>query len=218
MQTPSSIYSKYKIMPNLREHQLRVASVAKMICDSISTPIDSGGVVVSCLFHDMGNIIKFDLNYFPDFLEPEGFEYWQKVKDEFIEKYGNEEHIATEKICREIGLSDTELGYLDAIGFSRIKRILESDSLEKKICLYSDQRVGPYGVISLDERLVDGRKRYEGRKDKAIVSEQFEELAQALKELESQIFSFSKIKPESISDEKIEPNISIFADMEVGKN
>ncbi len=54
------IYSQYKIMPTLQQHQLRVAGVAKQICDSISEPIDKEVVVDVCLVHDMGNIIKFD--------------------------------------------------------------------------------------------------------------------------------------------------------------
>jgi hypothetical protein len=204
------LYSKYKIMPTLQQHQLRVAGVAKQICDAISKTIDKEGVVDVCLVHDMGNIIKFDLTYFPDFVQPEGLEYWQSVKDEYIQKYGPEEHFATEMICKEIGLSDAQIEYLHAIGFSRVKKALASDSLEKKICCYADQRVGPHGVLSVQERLVDGRKRYEGRKDKALVSEQFEELAVALSELEKEIFSHASIQPSDITDESIAPIIESF--------
>lgn len=159
------IYSTYKIMPALQQHQLRVAAVAKQICDSISSTVDKNGAVIACLVHDMGNIIKFDLTYFPDFLQPEGLEYWQKVKNEFIKKYGTEEHIATKKISKEIGLSETQISYLDTVGFSQIKKAFVSHSLEQKICCYADQRVGPYGVLSIKERLIEGRKRYEGRKE-----------------------------------------------------
>lgn len=200
-------------MPTLAEHQLRVAAVSKQICDSVSSPLDTVGVVNVCLTHDMGNIIKFDLNYFPDFLKPEGLEYWQKVKDEYIEKYGTDEHIATEKICQEIGLRDVELDYLHAIGFSRIKNVLSDSSLEQKICLYSDLRVGPHGVLSIEERLVDGRKRYEYRKDRAMGIDAFETFANALRELEKQLFSYLSINPEDITDISIEPIISLFKKM-----
>ena len=194
-------------MPTLQQHQLRVAAVAKQICDAIEEPLDKEGVVDVCLVHDMGNIIKFDLTYFPDFVQPEGLEYWQGVKHEYIQKYGPEEHVATEMICKEIGLSDTQTEYLEAVGFSRVKKALVSDSLEKKICCYADQRVGPRGVLSVQERLIDGRKRYEGRKDKAMLSDQFEELAAALQALEQEIFSHTSIVPTGITDVSIAPII-----------
>jgi hypothetical protein len=202
------IYKNYKIMPTLQEHQFRVAAVSKQICDSFTIPLNTNGVVNVCLFHDMGNIIKFDLNYFPDFLQPEGLEYWQKVKDEYVEKYGTDEHEATEKICEEIGLTDAELDYLHAIGFSRIKNVLADSSLEQKICLYSDLRVGPYGILSIEDRLIDGRKRYEYRKDRAMGIEAFEEFANALRDLEKQLFSFLPIKPEDINNMTIESIVS----------
>ncbi|MBC7981682.1 HD domain-containing protein [Candidatus Parcubacteria bacterium] len=200
-------YSRYKIMPTLQLHQFRVAAVAKRICDSVSKPIDKDGVVWVSLLHDMGNIIKFDLSYFPEFLQPEGLEYWQNVKDEYIQKYGPEEHVATEMICEELGLSDIQKSYLNLVGFSKTKKALAGDLLEQKICCYADMRVGPHGVLTVEDRLADGRKRYEGRKDKAVASEQFEEYASALRELENQIFSQTTILPIDITDQSIEPII-----------
>jgi hypothetical protein len=208
MKTISSVYSEYKIMPMLRLHQLRVAAVAKTICDSISQKLNTEGVVRVCLLHDMGNIIKSDLTYFPDFLKPLGLEYWQGVKDEYIKKYGNDEHVATQEICREIGLSEEEKSYLNAIGFSKTKTVLVSNSLEKKICCYADQRVGPHGVLLLEERLAEGKMRYAGRANKAIASNQFDELADALRSIEAQVFSSSNLKPESITDDVIQEIIS----------
>jgi hypothetical protein len=202
------IYSEYKIMPSLADHQLRVASVAKQICDSITVPIDREGIVTTCLVHDMGNIIKFDLTYFPEFFQPEGLEYWQKVKNEFIGKYGEEEHSATRKIGEEIGLTEKEKSYLDAIGFSRIIKTLENGSLEQKICCYADQRVGPYGVISIGERIIEGAKRYKNKINGAIVSGQQEGLVVGLRELEKEIFSKSSILPEDINDKTVKPIIS----------
>ena len=197
-------------MPTLAEHQFRVAAVAKQICESVSGVVDTDGVVEVCLLHDMGNIIKFDLNYFPDFLKPEGQEYWQSVKDEYIQKYGVHEHIATEKICEELGLPEIEMNYLKAFGFSKIKHVLHESTLEQKICLYSDLRVGPHGVLSIEERLIDGRKRYQYRKDKAMDLDEFGEFANALRELEKHLFAYSSIEPGDITDLSIKPIISEF--------
>lgn len=202
-------------MPTLQEHQLRVAAVAKKICDSIPNAVHTDSVIAACLLHDMGNIIKFDLSYFPQFLEPEGFEYWQSVKDDYIAKYGPEEHAATEAICREIGLSETIMSCVVSTGFSKVKRVLDNDSIEKKICCYADQRVGPHGVLSIDERLIDGRKRYANTKRSTLNSEQFESIATALKELEAQIFSKSTITPELITNDSIKNIISELKNFEV---
>ena len=84
MRTIQQIYSDYKIMPNLQLHQLRVASVAKIIAENFKEKLDKESIVIACLFHDMGNIIKFNFSYFTEFLKPEGLEYWQAVKNEYI--------------------------------------------------------------------------------------------------------------------------------------
>ena len=112
------IYNEYKIMPNLQMHQLRVASVASLLCDSIGG-LDKESVITACLFHDMGNIVKFYLPYFPQLLEPEGLAYWQNIKDEYIKKYGSDEHKVTEIIAREIKMPEKAYSYLSGIGFSK---------------------------------------------------------------------------------------------------
>ena len=97
MRTAGEIYAAYTIMPALQLHQLRVAAVGKMIADHFSGTLHSNDVILACLFHDTGNIIKFDLDndVLSQLREPEGKEYWQRVKDEWIAKYGNDEHVAS---------------------------------------------------------------------------------------------------------------------------
>lgn len=202
-----SLYERYKIMPTLGLHQLRVAAVAHALADSIGGAVDTGTVVRACLLHDMGNIIKFDLSYFPEFLEPHGLPYWQSVKDEYLVRYGADEHMATKEICREIGVSDPVLACLDAIGFSRLEEV-GAGTIEQRICCYADQRVGPHGVLLVSERLDEGRTRYAGREDKIIQSARFEELARALESLEQDLFSRARLAPGEITDASIAPLIS----------
>ncbi len=202
MKTVQEIYSEYKIMPNLQEHQLRVAAVAKIITENFNKPLDLESIVTACLFHDMGNILKSDLARFPEFVEEKGIEYWQKVKDEFLQKYGPDEHVATQIIAKEIGLNVGATECLNHIGFSNLGRNEIGDSFENKICNYADMRVGPHGIISLEEHYIDGQKRYATSKH-VIASEKYEELANSGRIIENQIFSYTKIKPEEITDEKI---------------
>ncbi len=214
------IYEKYNVMPNLQEHMLRVAAVGKIICDEINKSnenkivggiegrniVDTQSVVTACLLHDMGNIIKFDLNYFPEFLEPQGLEYWQNVQNEYFEKYGKDEHVATLEIAKEVleNNKDKEnvLEIISAIGFGKsIKNAQAETKMEFKIAQYCDQRVGPHGVLSLEDRIADGRKRYAEKMSKSINGREFENLAQALKNIEGQIFAKTSIISSSISDQ-----------------
>ena len=197
------IYNEYKIMPNLQMHQLRVASVASLLCDSIGG-LDKESVITACLFHDMGNIVKFYLPYFPQLLEPEGLAYWQNIKDEYIKKYGSDEHKVTEIIAREIKMPEKAYSYLSGIGFSKAPDTLQDNVFERKICCYADQRVAPFSVVSLQERIDEGHRRYAGTKEKTT---EYLELASKLFELEKQIFAKSTLKPSDITDESIAPII-----------
>ncbi len=212
MKTPREIYAQYTIMPSLQTHQLRVAAVAKMICDNSVREIDVRVVLLECLFHDMGNIIKSDLDYFPDFVQPEGKEYWETVKADFVQRYGVEQHAANAAIAREIGLPEQVIEIMNTSGFSLMKDIAATESLELKVCQYADMRVGPHGVLPMKERMLEGRDRYKKREvpvGGASRSEaEFEELMRAAKALEEQIFSDVGIKPEDITDAAVEPVIA----------
>lgn len=197
-------------MPGLQSHMLRVASVASLICDSINIPVDRESVIATCLLHDMGNIIKSDLNVFPEFLEPQGREYWEKVKSEYIAKYGTHEHEATLKIIKELGVSKKVFDLATGIDFPLIFKILNK-SIEAQICLYADNRVDPLGIVSVKERLTEGRNRYKDRPNR--ISEENWNIAEStFEKLEQYIFSKCKIKPEDINNENAAPVISKLRD------
>ncbi len=210
-----NIYSSYKIPPSLAEHHFRVASVADLISSSFSTKIDSKDLVLACLFHDMGNIIKSDLSKFPDFVQPEGLEYWQKVKSDFIEKYGDDVHLATMSISKELNLPERVLNIIEKIGFGNVPEIEKNGSLEQKICSYSDMRVGPHGVVSLDQRMKDLRERYGKIILEKYSNEDFETVVESLKRIEKEIFSKTFMKPEDVTDQSILPIISGLKEVEV---
>jgi predicted HD phosphohydrolase len=207
MITITEIYQRYRIMPQLQLHQLRVAAVAQQLCESLNQPADTAGVTQACLIHDMGNIIKFNLTYYPDTVQPEGLDYWEDVKADMIRHYGPDEHAATLAIARELGVSDTIQTYLSTIGFSHVSTALHHGSLEQQICCYADQRVAPYGVVSIAERLEDGRKRYAGRRHSTLNTGNFDALARDLAKLERQVFAHSTIIPAGITNDSTDPFI-----------
>jgi len=209
--TIATIYKKYRIMPTLQEHMLRVAAVASLICDSIDVPVDRKSIISACLLHDMGNIIKFRMGVLPEFYEPEGLEYWQEVKNEFSKKYGENEHEATLKIIKEgLGLPERITNLVDQVRFGFTCKHRDGDDFNMKIVHYADGRVDPHGVVSYEERMNEGKKRYKGHKSTfgAMEEGEREKLVQCGKEIERQIFAQCKIKPEDINDEAVAPIIS----------
>ena len=209
--TIQSIYSHYKIMPNLQEHQLRVAGVSFIIGKSMSNQnVDTENIVVACLLHDMGNIIKFKLDLFPEFVNPEGLDYWKKIQQEYIRTYGADEHVATMSIVKGIipHMRDNPcekkriIELIEAIGFSNAKENYETTDFGKKIAAYADMRVKPYGVTSLKDRLGDGRRRFSRIQKHDLVV--FEEMTEYLQKIEDQIFAQSTIFPSDITEEAVQ--------------
>jgi len=205
MRTPREIYTAYKIMPNLQLHQLRVAAVGKLICDNFTHPLKKGDVILAGLFHDMGNILKFDFIHFPQFTEPEGLTYWESVKEEYRAKYGSDEHEASIKIGKEIRLPQSVLWIIDTMRFSRSEEILSSDNYELKVAKYGDLRAGPHGILPLQERLEEAKRRYGKKKASFARDTDVDRLNKACFGIERQLFQDLSITPEDIHDASVAP-------------
>jgi len=199
------IYKEYNLMPNLQEHQLRVAAVVKIICDNITTPVNSEIIVIAGLLHDMGNIIKFDLEYFPELNKPEGLDYWLSIQKEYIQKYGEDEHKATIVIMKELEVNPEIVRLVDSMSFRNLCDQATSEDFSVKIIQYADMRVGPYGVLSYEDRMIEGIKRYKNHKKlhNAIQEDERKRFIACGAEIENQIFAKCKIKPEDINDESV---------------
>lgn len=189
-------------MHNLQMHQLRVAACAWQICDSLDIEVDKQSVVTACLLHDMGNIIKFDLNYFPEFNKPEGVDYWKEVQKDFIDRYGNNEHHATIKIASELGFRDNVVKLIDAIDHKHVEENKHLMTLEEKISVYVDNRVNPHKIVSIHDRGEEARLRYKDHKNR-IEEESHNTFMKNLENFEKFIFSHSNIKPEDVNDNSV---------------
>ena len=210
MATPRQLYAEYRVMPSLQLHQLRVAAVGKLVSENFKDPIRTRDVVLTCLFHDMGNIIKSELSYFPEFLKPQGLVYWQGVKDEYVKKYGADHHAANSAIARGMHLPESVCTLIDSLGFSKLEEVLKDPSLERKVCEYADLRVGPYGVLPLIERLLEGRRRYlETNKIRPHYESEdsFRRLSESARKLEEQVLSNTSLARNDISDAAIQNSI-----------
>ncbi|MCL5101756.1 MAG: hypothetical protein M1544_00135 [Candidatus Marsarchaeota archaeon] len=190
------IYNRYNIMPQLGLHMLRVAAVGSMICDNWMGPeIHKDDIVAVLLIHDLGNIVKFTN------LDP----YWEGIRKETIDKYGSDDHEATNKIAQEIGVEGRIYRLLEMQGnlWGYRDNVLHSKDYDLKICCYGDSRVAPYGIVSAMERMDNLIERKKGLPVEKI----FVALKDVISELEKQVFSHTSIKPEYITDANAESTI-----------
>ncbi len=199
--TIEEVYENYNVLPFLRLHMYRVAGVSAVICKSLNQSVDTTSIVKAALLHDMGNIIKFDLETFEESLKPQGLSYWEDVKIKFIRQYGEDEHKATLTIARQLEVSGYVLDLIDSVGFSKAKESFQTQNLGKCIVCYSDQRVSPHKVTDIKTRTEEGKKRYKDRKN--FDASLFDEIVSYLYQIEQFIFLHSDISPQDVSDQVV---------------
>lgn len=196
------IYNKYHLPENLQMHMLRVAACSNIIIDNWNGPkIDKKTIIRVSLLHDMGNIVKISENFSKD----GGF---IKIRKQYFDKYGTNDHEINLEIGKQEGLNEKEIEILDGKRSRKNEETLKSNSYERKICAYCDQRVSPNGVVSIKERLEDAKVRY---KDKPLSvwsnKEKADYLIECSLEIEKQIMEYCTIMPEDINDVAIEKYI-----------
>jgi hypothetical protein len=202
------IYSKYGITPNLAEHMMRVTAVALYIGDHWKGPeLDWNKVKITALLHDLGNIVRFDFDKYPQFLGPEQsrIDYWKKVQAETIAKYGNDDHDATKKMLEELKVDGDITKVILEKSFGNSVQISKSDNWYTKILSYCDNRLMPNGIVTLEERIKDTLERapkYANRPD-------FEDLCDASREIEKQIQGKMDVSVNKISNESVKVDNSL---------
>lgn len=192
------IYKKYHLPENLQMHMLRVAACSNLIIDNWNGPqIDKESIIRVSLLHDIGNIVKIP----EDSSKDEGF---LEIRKRYFEQYGTNDHEINLEIGKQEGLNPKEIIILDGKRSRKNEETLASNSYERKICAYCDQRVSPNGVIGIRQRLEDAKVRY---KDKPLSVWSNEEkanyLIQCALSIEKQIMEYCNIKPEDINDDSI---------------
>lgn len=193
---------------------LKVAGVANLVVNNFDKPIDDKTIIAAALLHDMGNVVKFNFDLPESWFSPLGKKYWKDIQNEFIEKYGNNDHDATAAILNEIAVDEKIKELVNNIGFSKSENIKKSSDFNIKILSYSDQRVSPQGVVSMEERYIEAQKRY-SEIIKKYTYEEFEYLKKQNFENASQIFEHCRIKPEDITEEKVLSLIPSLRDFEI---
>lgn len=203
------IYNKYHIPKELQLHMLRVTACACLIINNWKEKeINDKAIIRVLLLHDMGNLAKIKDN-------PENDEEFIRIRNKYIEKFGNDDHLISQEIGKELGLSDYELKIMQGKESKRNEEIMNSDSFEIKICAYCDERVSPYGVESIKDRLEDAKNRYRGTQSVWGNEEKANHLIECALQIEKQIMQYCNISPEDINDKSIEKYIEELSNKEI---
>jgi hypothetical protein len=164
----ASIYEELKILPNVREHQARVAGVI-MVCKEHWKPnapaVNWDDAIAAALLHDLGNIAKakMDTEFGQTLLGPvecERIEHWLEVQRQAIAKYGADEYAVTQGLLARIDAPPRLWNIISGARFRYNEETLKTDDIERLLVATGDHRVGPFGVLTLAGRLEEGQKRY----------------------------------------------------------
>jgi hypothetical protein len=197
----SELYEKYHVSPNLKEHMFNVAAVALFIENHwIGTEIDKTILVKCALVHDIGNIVKFDLDGYPELLgsDIKNIDIWKERQKEMILKYGKDDNKTTNRILEEIRFPQELIKLIYLKRFVNSIETANSNNYVLKILYYSDLRVLPLGIGSLEERMEEIRTREQYKHIKNL-----NELFDACRILEKQIQSKTDVPLSQINSDTI---------------
>jgi len=209
------LYNHYQIPENLKQHLLTVAAIGLTIIQNWDTTatLDNELILITLLTHDLGNLAKFDLDspLSQRYLDEQGLDYWKRRQQQFRKKYGHDAHQANLKIVQELGLPRAVTEILKRQSFVNLPNLLQSvkpHTWETKICLYSDLRVTPSGLASIESRINDLQKRYGYRDIKWQNAETVKKWHQQSAVLEAQLNQKTTISLPDLSMKKIAPLIT----------
>ena len=113
--------------------------------------IDWEAATKAALLHDIGNVIKFDLDSFPELLGDElpRIEYWRGEQKRLIEKYGSDDHAATDKMLSELKVSEPIREAIQTKSFGNAKETAASNNWLVKILFYSEKQRHSTGIIQV---------------------------------------------------------------------
>lgn len=194
-----NIYQLYNVPTNLAEHMLLVAALGHHISQNWLQPtIDEELLIDTLLLHDIGNLVKFNLNSDASqrmidqtkyLLNQSQYplDYWQKKQQTMIDKYsGNADH-ANIAIVKELTDNPNISNLLENHSFESLEEYLRTDNWEKKLVFYCDLRFTPTGLSSIEERIEDLRRRYQERDSKWLNAYNYQTWLENSLKLEQQL-------------------------------
>ena len=197
-------YKKFRVPDHIASHMKTVAKVSLFIAKKITTKnpakkkkINLKLLKNAALLHDIVKICDFSETN-PIFKDKKYVKEDKEIWLELKKKYHNLGHIsAASEILTDMG--EPELARI--IDKHRFTSIIDKDpanrpeTLEEKILYYADKRVMHDKIVSIGERLKDGRKRYIPNDE--ITDEEIR-VKDSLLKLEQELCEMAGMKPEDI--------------------
>lgn len=182
---------------------LRVTKIAMKIVDGwTGKDLNKEVIIKAGLVHDLANIVRFKL--------VDGSPLIIRQK-ETIEKYGADDHEATQKMLRELGLADEIIEIVQGKSFSNAIEVEQSHNWPLKILFYADMRVVPSGVVDLETRLTDIVTRIDKYRDHP----QKEQLMASARKVEQQLQIMTTTQLGDITDESISEGLEDLLETEI---
>ncbi len=202
--TVGDVYKRFGVPPNLSEHMLRVAGVVDFIHRNwTGEEIDWNLLTKIALLHDLGNVVKFTWDNYEKFgLSQSEAKSLQQLQQTLIQKYGEDDHEATKKMLEELGVEQIVSQTILDKSFGNSIKTARSNNWYPKILLYSDLRVMPNNISTLDERIQDIHDRYPKYRNRV----DFSELVRANYEIEKEIQEHVSVSLREITQNTIKIN------------
>lgn len=205
----SQVYKNYQTPQSLQTHMLRVASFAKILLNNwTGATLDKNAIIKACAIHDIAKPMAFDLAKQAKFgMAERDIEKLRLLQIELKTKYGEQEHRATIGICKTVGCDKNTVKFVDNLEWKYIPRLLHEKDIASLIPIYSDMRIGPKGILPLNVRLEELKKRVNG--------DDYEDNVKNGNATEKEIIKNVSIDVNSILDEQLNQNFENLLDVEL---
>lgn len=203
-----AVYARYRIPSHLQLHMLRVSAVAEYLMEHWHGPdVDQRLIIETLLVHDLGNLMKMDLNsalgmrFFDS--DEKDKPYWLKVQKQ-MRRFGTNSDEVTLSILAEIQANENVIRLVRTMtGKAMVEK--QTPEIAHQLCWYADMRVGPQGVMSIEERMTDLIDRYAHRDAEWSDPEKIAILRQRRLEIENALLSQTDVSAPMLTNETLAP-------------
>jgi len=198
------LIKQYRVPVHIQKHMQKVAAVALYVGQKLQQAgekVDMIAVRQAALLHDIMKLCDFknlDFEHFEQDVSAEDIQFWTALM----------------KSCSHIGHVEAAYNVLMEIGEEQLATIVRKHRFaglidkrdkpgtwEEKLVYYADKRVQHDKIVSITQRLKEGRERWfpDGKipADDHLVEK-------ALYKLEEEICSKAGVKPEGITEKSVE--------------
>ncbi len=205
----NEVYQNYQTPKSLQEHMLRVASLASILLDNwTGTSLDKDAIINACTIHDIAKPMTFDLAKQAQFgMSESDIEKLRLFQIEIKAKYGEQEHQATIGICKAVGCDAHTVQFVNNLEWKYIPRLFQEQDTASLIPIYCDMRIGPKGILPLQVRLEELKKRVNG--------DDYEDNVKNGNAAEQEIIKNVQVDVNSITTEQLDRNFETLLQMEL---